>query len=71
MNNDQIERVMNYLAGLAPQNATVDFNELESQLGKTRECNRQTRELMKQVKRRGRLIDIRLALLRWRVNAEG
>jgi hypothetical protein len=71
MNNEEIERLMNYLAGLCPQNATVDFKALESQLSKTREGNRQTRELMKQAKRRGRLIDIRLALLRWRGNADG
>lgn len=71
MNNEEIERVMNYLARLAPQNATLDLNALELQFSKTRECSRQTRELMKQAKRRGRLIDIRLALLRWRVNADG
>ena len=71
MNNKEIERVMNSLAGLASKDTSVDFNALELQLSKTRECNRQTKGLMNQARRRGRLIDIRLTLLRWRVNADG
>lgn len=78
MRDDEIERVMNYLARFGARQTKVDLDELEEQLTLVRktlkevaERNRQASQLIGEGRRRGRLIDIRLALLRWRLNAEG
>jgi len=77
MRDEEIERVLNYLARQCPADAKLDFA-LEEHLTLVRknlkevaELNRQTSRLIKEGRRRGRLIDIRLALLRWRLNADG
>jgi hypothetical protein len=73
MRDDEIESVLNYLARQGAAHSNVAFDSLEQQVRKTlkvvADCNRQTTRLIKEMKRRGRLIDIRLALLRWRLES--
>ena len=74
MRNEEIERVMNYLARRSGDYSKIDFEKQLDSVRKTlrevTERNRQLSRLLKEGKKRGRLIDIRLALLRWRLNAD-
>jgi len=74
MRNEEIERVMNYLARRSGDYSKIDFEKQLDSVHKTlrevTERNRQLSRLLKEGKKRGRLIDIRLALLRWRLNAD-
>jgi hypothetical protein len=78
MRDDEIERILDYLARQCPADSKRDFDALEEKLTLVRktlkevaERNRKTSQLIKEGGRRGRLTDIRLALLRWRLNADG
>ena len=74
MRNEEIERVMNYLARRSGDYSKIDFEKQLDSVRKTlrevTERNRQLSRLLKEGKKRGRSIDIRLALLRWRLNAD-
>ncbi len=74
MRNEEIERVMNYLARRSGDYSKIDFEKQLDSVRKTlrevTERNRQLSRLLKEGKKRGMLIDIRLALLRWRLNAD-
>ena len=74
MRNEEIERVMNYLARRSGDYSKIDFEKQLDSVRKTlrevTERNRQLSRLLKEGKKRGRLIDTRLALLRWRLNAD-
>ena len=74
MHNEEIERVMNYLARRSGDYSKIDFEKQLDSVRKTlrevTERNRQLSRLLKEGKKRGKLIDVRLALLRWRLNAD-
>ncbi len=74
MRNEEIERVMNYLARRSGDYSKIDFEKQLDSVRKTlrevTERNRQLSRLLKEGKKRGKLIDVRLALLRWRLNAD-
>ena len=74
MRNEEIERVMNYLARRSGDYSKIDFEKQLDSVRKTlrevTERNRPLSRLLKEGKKRGRLIDVRLALLRWRLNAD-
>ena len=76
MRDEEIERVMNYLARRSSDHSRIDFDLIEEQLDSLRntcqkmtEDNKQLSRVLKESKRGGRLVDIRLALLRWRITA--
>jgi len=74
MREDEIELVLNHLARECPASSKPDFSSKEQldlaikRVAEVAELNRQTSQLIKEGRRRGRLIDIRLAVLRWRLN---
>lgn len=75
MDSEEVERVLNYLAQRGGDYSNFDFDKQLQTVRKTvrevRERNRQLSRLLKENKKRGRLIDIRLALLCWRLNKDG
>jgi len=77
MRDEEIERVLDYLAQQCPANSKLDFSSEKGlaltikRIAEVAELNRQTAKLIKEGRRKGRLIDIRLARLRWRLNADG
>jgi hypothetical protein len=72
MDSEELERVLNYLAQRGGDNSNFDFDKqlksVRKTIRETRKCNGQLSRLLRESKKRGRLIDIRLALLRWRLN---
>ena len=73
MDSEEVERVLNYLAQRGGDYSNFDFDKQLQTVRKivweVRECNRELSRLLIESKKRGRLIDIRLALLRWRLNS--
>ena len=73
MDSEEVERVLNYLAQRGGEYSNFDFDKQLRTVRKTvrevRERNKELSRLLRESKKRGGSIDIRLALLRWRLNS--